>query len=221
MVSLPQGRQEQSRASHPDDSRITKTITNTRRRRILTYLIPCHLLTTHTLPSSKLLEPFPRLQKLFLPLSRCIRTGDLRNFDLALQEGEEEFVRRRIYLTLERGRDIALRNLLRKVFIAGGFEEAKEAGVAPVRRTRVPVAEFAAAISLGSQESVDPDEVECLLANMIYKVCGAISFAVLILSLCAGMVAACRPQPIPVASRGQSGEKGAWEFTFCPHFMPS
>ncbi|GJD02806.1 PCI domain-containing protein [Colletotrichum higginsianum] len=164
--------------------------------RILTYLIPCHLLTTHTLPSSKLLEPFPRLQKLFLPLSRCIRTGDLRNFDLALQEGEEEFVRRRIYLTLERGRDIALRNLLRKVFIAGGFEEAKEAGAAPVRRTRVPVAEFAAAISLGSQESVDPDEVECLLANMIYK-------------------------PIPVASRGQSGEKGAWEFTFCPHFMPS
>ncbi|KAK6214888.1 PCI domain-containing protein [Colletotrichum tabaci] len=137
--------------------------------RILTYLIPCHLLTTHTLPSSKLLEPFPRLQKLFLPLSRCIRTGDLRNFDLALQEGEEEFVRRRIYLTLERGRDIALRNLLRKVFIAGGFEEAKEAGAAPVRRTRVPVAEFAAAISLGSQESVDPDEVECLLANMIYK----------------------------------------------------
>ncbi|KAF4833196.1 Protein CSN12-like protein [Colletotrichum tropicale] len=138
-------------------------------RRILTYLIPCHLLTTHTLPSSRLLEPFPRLQKLFLPLSKCIRKGDLRNFDLALQEGEEEFVRRRIYLTLERGRDIALRNLLRKVFIAGGFEEAKEPGAAQLRRTRVPVAEFAAAISLGSQETVDPDEVECLLANMIYK----------------------------------------------------
>ncbi|KAJ0303487.1 hypothetical protein COL516b_006491 [Colletotrichum fioriniae] len=118
---------------------------------------------------SKLLEPYPRLQKLFLPLSQCIRKGDLRNFDLALQEGEEEFVRRRIYLTLERGRDIALRNLLRKVFVAGGFEEAKEAGTAPVRRTRVPVAEFTAAISLGSQETVDPDEVECLLANMIYK----------------------------------------------------
>ncbi|KAF6836488.1 Protein CSN12-like protein [Colletotrichum musicola] len=143
--------------------------TNTHHRRILTYLIPCRLLTTHTLPTSKLLEPFPRLQKLFLPLARCIRKGDLRNFDLALQEGEEEFVRRRIYLTLERGRDIALRNLLRKVFIAGGFEETKEPGAAPIRRTRIPVAEFAAAISLGSQETVDSDEVECLLANMIYK----------------------------------------------------
>jgi COP9 signalosome complex subunit 12 len=80
-------------------------------------------------------------------------------------------VKRRIYLTLERGRDIALRNLLRKVFIAGGFEEAKEADSSSVRRTRVPVAEFAAAIRLRSRESIDPDEVECLIANMIYKVC--------------------------------------------------
>jgi COP9 signalosome complex subunit 12 len=39
-----------------------------------------------------------------------------------------------------------------------------------VRRTRVPITEFAAAISLGSQETLDNDEVECLLANMIYKV---------------------------------------------------
>lgn len=107
---------------------------------------------------------------MFLPLSRCIKKGDLSGFDAALIAGEEEFVKRRIYLTLERGRDIALRNLLRKVFIAGGFEEAKEANAAPVRRTRVPVAEFGAAISIGSKETMDNDEVECLLANMIYKV---------------------------------------------------
>lgn len=80
-------------------------------------------------------------------------------------------MKRRIYLTLERARDIALRNLLRKVFMAGGFEETKEANSAPVRRTRVPVAEFQAAICMESGgEMVDTDEVECLLANMIYKV---------------------------------------------------
>jgi hypothetical protein len=135
----------------------------------LTYLVPCHLLTTHTLPIKKLLEPYPRLQKLFLPLSQHIRKGELHQFDLALQENEDEFVKRRIYLTLERGRDIALRNLLRKVFIVGGFEPPKAEGDKPVRRTRVPVAEFAAAISLGSQETLENDEVECLLANMIYK----------------------------------------------------
>jgi len=94
----------------------------------------------------------------------------LHKFDLALQANEDEFVKRRIYLTLERGRDIALRNLLRKVLVVNGWEQPKEPGGQPVRRTRVPVAEFAAAISVGSQEKIDNDEVECLLANMIYKV---------------------------------------------------
>lgn len=143
----------------------------TQNRRILTYLIPCRLLTSHLLPTKKLLEPFPRLQELFLPLSQCIRRGDLGNFDVEMQKGEHVFVKRRIYLTLERGRDIALRNLLRKVFIAGGREEVKEGDAAPVRRTRVPVAEFHAAICMVSGgEVIDTAEAECLLANMIYKV---------------------------------------------------
>jgi COP9 signalosome complex subunit 12 len=127
------------------------------------------LLTTHTLPTRQLLAPYPRLQTLFSGLAQCIKRGDLAGFDKALAAGEDEFVKRRIYLTLERGRDIALRNLLRKVFIAGGFEESKD-GQPPVRRSRVPVAEFTAAVSLGTNHKVETDEVECLLANMIYKV---------------------------------------------------
>ncbi|KAI1430833.1 PCI domain-containing protein [Xylaria sp. CBS 124048] len=135
---------------------------------ILTYLIPCRLLTTHTLPSAELLEPFPRLQKLFLPLARAVKQANLRAFDIALRNGEDEFIKRRIYLTLERGRDIVLRNLLRKVFLAGGFEEAKD-GAQPVRRTRIPITEFTAAVQISSGETTDLDEVECLMANMIYK----------------------------------------------------
>ncbi|KAE8351170.1 hypothetical protein BDV28DRAFT_137713 [Aspergillus coremiiformis] len=139
---------------------------------ILTYLIPCHLVTTHTLPSKKLLAPFPILEKLFRPLCNCIMKGDLNGFDNAMTAGEEEFVKRRIYLPLERGRDIALRNLFRKVFVAGGFEEPKD-GQPPIRRTRIPVAEFAAALRIGThaddRSRVDIDEVECLLSNLIYK----------------------------------------------------
>jgi COP9 signalosome complex subunit 12 len=142
-------------------------------RLILTYLIPCHLLTTHTLPTTNLLASYPRLEALFRPLCSCIKRGDLSGFDAALSSAEHEFVKRRIYLTLERGRDIALRNLFRLVFLAGGFEEAK-VGQAPLRRTRIPVAEFAAAIRVGSKidgaSRVDVDEVECFLANLIYKV---------------------------------------------------
>lgn len=130
------------------------------------------MLTSHTLPKPALLEPFPHLQKLFLPLAQCIKKGDLYAFDQALKEGEDEFVKRRIYLPLERTHDICLRNLLRKVFTAGGFEEPKpEAPDAPpVRRTRVTVPEFTAAINISSKQQVDTDEVECQLANMIYKV---------------------------------------------------
>ncbi|BCS18799.1 protein csn12 [Aspergillus puulaauensis] len=142
------------------------------RELILTYLVPCHLVNTHTLPSKKLLHDFPRLERLFRPLCDCIRKGDLHGFDAAMIAGEEEFVRKRIYLPLERGRDIALRNLFRKVFIAGGFEESKE-GQPPIRRTRIPVAEFAAALRIGTHADartrVDIDEVECLLSNLIYK----------------------------------------------------
>lgn len=94
-------------------------------------------------------------------------------FDQAMTAGEEEFVKRRIYLPLERGRDIALRNLFRKVFLAGGFEEPKDDQPA-IRRSRVPVAEFAAALQVGTNATgrsrVDIDEVECLLSNLIYKV---------------------------------------------------
>lgn len=142
------------------------------RELILTYLIPCHLLTTHTLPTAHLLDPHPNLQRLFKPLSTCIKHGDLAGFDVALATGQSEFVKRRIYLTLERGKDVALRNLFRKVFLAGGFEEGKDG--AKTRRSRIPVEEFVIAMRLGlgqtGEECIGRDEVECLIANMIYKV---------------------------------------------------
>ncbi|KAI9868206.1 MAG: PCI domain-containing protein 2 [Trichoglossum hirsutum] len=100
---------------------------------------------------------------------KSLKRGDLAGFDTALVAGEDQFVRRRIYLTLERGRDIALRNLLRKVFLAGGFVVDKEGQ--KVRRTRIDVEEFGAGIGIaaGVKGGMERDEVECLLANMIYK----------------------------------------------------
>lgn len=141
-------------------------------RLILTYLIPTRLLTTRTLPTATLLFPYPRLRTLFSPLITSIRTGSLSGFDDALSAGEDEFVKRRIYLTLERGRDICLRNLLRKVYVAGGMLQNADGTSTQNRRTRVPLEELAAAIRVGSRggEGVENDEVECLLANMIYKV---------------------------------------------------
>ena len=94
-----------------------------------------------------------------------------------MEHAEDEFVKRRIYLTLERGRDMLLRNLFRKVFLAGGFDPPKEGETGPpTRKTRVQVREFAAALQMAGAEvgdgegGVDMEEVECLIANSIYKV---------------------------------------------------
>ncbi|KAF3921561.1 hypothetical protein AA313_de0203262 [Arthrobotrys entomopaga] len=125
---------------------------------ILTYLIPTKLLTRRQLPSATLLKPHPSLEALFLPLARCIKDGDLRGYDENLAKGEDWFVKKRIFLTLERGRDITLRNLFRKVYLAAG--ESK---------TRIPVDHFRAAVSWKSGVDVETEEVECFLANMMYK----------------------------------------------------
>lgn len=144
---------------------------------ILMYLIPTRLVTAHSLPSLELLQPYPNLARLFMPLRSAILRADLSAFNTALEEGNEEFVKRRIYLTLERGRDVILRNIFRKVYLAGGFEPSKEGDAGPLlRRTRVSVKEFAAALQMAGAEvgdgegRVDEDEVECLIANAIYKV---------------------------------------------------
>ncbi|KAF1851602.1 uncharacterized protein K460DRAFT_413142 [Cucurbitaria berberidis CBS 394.84] len=143
---------------------------------ILTYLIPCRLITQHKVPSAALLAAAPRLERIFGPLVSCIKRGDLTGFDKALAEGEPEFVRRRIFLTLERSRDIALRNLLRKVYLAAGFDDLKEGQTEKdrIRKSRIPLAHFVAALKMGmsgegSGQAVEDDEVECLLANQIYK----------------------------------------------------
>lgn len=144
----------------------------------MTYLIPCRLITTHNIPTQALLSSYPRLKRIFGPLVACIKSGDLAGFDQALVDAEDEFVKRRIYLTLERGRDIAVRNLLRKVFLAAGFEDLKggQTEADRVRKSRIPVSHFAAALRMrtagqGNGEVIEDEEVECILANQIYKVC--------------------------------------------------
>lgn len=148
------------------------------REQILTYLIPAHVVNHHQLPNDTLLSPHPVLQRIFTPLFAAIRRGSLASFDAQLSASEPELVKRRIYLTLERTRAICMRNLFRKVFLAAGWEETKDPTTGEVtgkiRRTRVRIEEFEAGMRIGYKGAtdvmIDRDEVECFLANMIYKV---------------------------------------------------
>lgn len=148
------------------------------REQILTYLIPAHVVNHHQLPSDVMLSPHPALQRIYGPLFAAIRKGSLASFDAQLAASEPELVKRRIYLTLERTRAICMRNLFRKVFLAAGWEETKDPATGEVtgkiRRTRIRIEEFEAGMRIGYKGAtdviIDRDEVECFLANMIYKV---------------------------------------------------
>lgn len=133
-------------------------------QQILTYLVPTHLITTHQLPAKSLLAAHPQLERLFAGICAAVRQGNLRAFEEALQKNEAEYVSRRIYLTLERARDITLRNLFRRVYLIR--EKA----------TRITVDEFRAAMGFsmagregGMRKEVEPEECECLIAGLVYK----------------------------------------------------
>ncbi|KAK5937542.1 COP9 signalosome (CSN) subunit [Knufia obscura] len=147
------------------------------REQILTYLIPAHMLTSQQLPSRALLSQLPALEQLFLPLCTAIRSGNLSAFDRALSHAEVDLVNRRIYLTLERSRDLCMRNLFRKVFL-NAWEDTKDPASGDVtgksRRTRIKISEFEHGIRAAYKGAIEPtvvdrDEVECFVANMIYK----------------------------------------------------
>jgi len=147
------------------------------REQILTYLLPAHMLTSQQLPSRTLLSQLPALERLFLPLCTAIKSGELSAFDKALSDAEVELVNRRIYLTLERSRDLCMRNLFRKVFL-NSWEETKDPATGEIigksRRTRIKISEFENGIRAAYKGAAEPtvvdrDEVECFVANMIYK----------------------------------------------------
>ncbi|KAL8777674.1 MAG: hypothetical protein Q9194_002432 [Teloschistes cf. exilis] len=156
---------------------------------LLTYLIPTHLHTSQTLATPTLLSTRLDLHYIFYNLLRAIRRGCLADFSNRMMAHESSYVKRRIFLSLERARDLCVRNLLRKVWLLEGGKE----------NTRVKIGTFAAGMSCSmfysawtpnpspspsddegetvSEEYVraeidammEDDEVECLIAGLIYK----------------------------------------------------
>ncbi|KAI0331304.1 hypothetical protein GY45DRAFT_1249206 [Cubamyces sp. BRFM 1775] len=123
--------------------------------RILTYLIPLRMFRGH-LPSRELLQRFPVLDDLYTPFITAIRTGDIRTYDASLDRFERRLVDLNLYLTLEKARELCIRGLFRRVWIACE------------KSTRIPVSMFFAALHVADTDTT-PEEAECLVANMIFK----------------------------------------------------
>ncbi|KAJ4472841.1 hypothetical protein C8J55DRAFT_519790 [Lentinula edodes] len=123
--------------------------------RILAYLLPLRLLKGH-LPSDELMKRFPVLSEMYTPFVAAIRLGDIAAFDRALEEWESKLVDLSLMLTVERARELCLRGLFRRVWVASD------------KNSRIPVSVFHCSLRISGMD-VDQEEAECLVANMIYK----------------------------------------------------
>ncbi|KAF8897869.1 hypothetical protein BD779DRAFT_1714127 [Infundibulicybe gibba] len=123
--------------------------------RILTYLLPLRILKGH-LPSEELMQRFPVLQEIFAPFIAAIRIGDISSYDKALEKWERKLLELNLWLTLEKARELCLRGLFRRVWVASQ------------KATRIPISLFHSSLQISGID-VSQEEAECFVANMIYK----------------------------------------------------
>ncbi|KAJ7646844.1 hypothetical protein FB45DRAFT_1099023 [Roridomyces roridus] len=124
--------------------------------RILAYLIPLRILKGH-LPSDELMYRFPVLADIFSPFVAAIRAGDLAAYERALELREARLIELNLLLTLEKGRELCMRGLFRRVWLAAD------------KGTRIPISMFHAALLISGMKDIEVEEAECLVANMVYK----------------------------------------------------
>ncbi|KAG6812094.1 hypothetical protein H0H92_004394 [Tricholoma furcatifolium] len=124
-------------------------------RRILAYLIALRILKGH-LPSAELMQRFPLLNEIYAPFIAAIRVGDVASYDRALEILERRLVELNLWLTLEKARELCVRGLFRRVWVAAD------------KSTRIPVSMFTSSLRISGIDASE-DEAECLVANMIYK----------------------------------------------------
>jgi COP9 signalosome complex subunit 12 len=121
---------------------------------ILSYLLPIHLLSS-TYPARHVLVRYSQLIELYAPLFTAIHTGNLKLFDSHIREYSPVFLRKRVYLAVERARQCCIRAL---------FQRAAQ----EYTGTRIPIEVFQTALRVGGDVQ-DREETECVVANMIYR----------------------------------------------------
>ena len=121
---------------------------------ILSYLLPLHLISS-TYPSRQLLLQYPKLYDVYAPLFTAIHSGNLSLYDTHVKRCSALFLRKRVYLAIERGRQCCLRRL---------FQRA----ATEYSGTRIPIEAFEAALRV-TGDPLDREEAECIVANMIYR----------------------------------------------------
>lgn len=112
----------------------------------------------------------------------CISDGNLLLLNEALSKHETFFIRCGIFLILEKLKIITYRNLFKKVWASSDLRRATWAeGPAKLflssvfrylllKTHQLPLDTFLVALKMMKVDDVDVDEVQCILANLIYMV---------------------------------------------------
>lgn len=125
-------------------------------RHALLYLIPAQILAGF-LPSERMLNKYN--MHWYMKIAAAIRTGELQLFDDAVEQYEEFFINRALWLAIEKMRPLVYRSLIRRVGWA--ISDTNEI------QNKIPLDKVRIALLL-CQKEMDMDEIECVVANLIY-----------------------------------------------------
>ncbi|KAI0510711.1 hypothetical protein KFK09_011320 [Dendrobium nobile] len=127
-------------------------------RMILKYLIPVKL-SIGILPKMTLLEKYNLIE--YTNVVKALKSGDLRLLRRALQEHEDQFLRTGVYLVLEKLELQVYQRLLKKIHM---IQKQKD----PSKAHQIKLDLIVKALKW-LQVDMDVDEVECIMAILIYK----------------------------------------------------
>uniref|UniRef100_A0A4W4FLX2 PCI domain-containing protein 2 n=1 Tax=Electrophorus electricus TaxID=8005 RepID=A0A4W4FLX2_ELEEL len=131
------------------------------KRLILIYLLPVKMLLGH-MPTNQLLRKYDLLQ--FADVTKAVSEGNLLLLNEALTKHETFFIRCGIFLILEKLKIITYRNLFKKVISLSCCFSRYHL----LKTHQLPLDAFLVALKMMQVEEVDIDEVQCILANLIY-----------------------------------------------------
>lgn len=125
---------------------------------ILKYLIPVQMILG-IVPRQQLLERYSL--QIFSDLVEAMKSGSLKLFNDCMDRNQSVFIQAGIFLLLEKLKQAIYRRLFRKV---AAFHREME----PAKAVQIPLALFQAAL-VWQEVDMDLDEVECIVANLIYR----------------------------------------------------
>jgi hypothetical protein len=128
------------------------------KRLVLLYLIPARILRG-SLPSNALLARYHMMW--FVDIASALRSGNLSLFDDAVTKNEQFFIRKGLYLAVEKMRSLVYRSLCKKLYRARVAMDKPDPH-------KVNLREYQMSLRL-CNANVSEDEVECILANLIYN----------------------------------------------------